>query len=373
MKDVVLVFILALILIPIAVYFTGKILGKSVVTGIAKWISVANITYCLLFYNLGKMDPSNLLWGVPLAYGFARIINIMMKKLVKEPLEASIKCVEDLAQGRLDVSIESRGSDKDNDMGLLIRSINELSNKLNIIVNEIGSDSSILSVVGSNLKQKAEEMFTANSNLASVSEEMSSLTEEINSTIQANLANAKKAEIMTNQAANEIDLVGQAIVESIEAIKRISGKIGIINDIAFQTNILALNAAVEAARAGETGKGFTVVASEVRKLAERSKLAADEINALSSKNILLTQHASSLLNQMIPQIKNSALIVEEISKSSTEQAQGVSQINGSIQELNSESQRNAILSEELSDNAKELFHQSEKLKGLISNFRTEGV
>jgi methyl-accepting chemotaxis protein len=371
MNDILLIFIIAIAVIPIAVFFTGKILGKSVITGIAKWISVANVFYCLLFYNLAKLDSLHLLWGAPLAYGVARVINVMMKKQVKEPLEATIKCVEELSKGNLDITIDSKGSEKDNDLGLLIRSINKLSANLNKMVYQIGINSVVLSTVGSRLNVKAQEMSTATTNMASVSEEMSSLTEEINSTIQSNSSNAKNAEKMTSLAAEEIDMVSKSIVNSIEAIKRISDKIGIINDIAFQTNILALNAAVEAARAGEAGKGFSVVASEVRKLAERSKTAADEINTLSGNNISLTEEASRLLNQMIPQIKNSALIVKEISTSSAEQAQGVMQINSSIQSLNSETQKTVLTSEQLSSNSEELFNQSEKLKNLVSYFKTK--
>jgi methyl-accepting chemotaxis protein len=370
MNEILIIFAIAIVVAPIAVYFTGKILGKSVVTGIAKWISVANVFYCVLFYNLAKMDVLNLLWGAPLAYGVARAINIMMKKLVKEPLGATIKCVEELSKGNLNISIDSKSSDKDNDMGLLIRSVNDLSATLNKIFYEVDSNSRILSSVGSNLNMKAQEMSSGTSNQASASEEISSLTEEITSTIQSNSNNAKKAEEITQQASKDIDLVSKSIENSIHAIKLISDKINIINDIAFQTNILALNAAVEAARAGDAGKGFSVVASEVRKLAERSKHAADDINSLSSNNIRLTQEASTLLNQMVPQIKSSAMIVREISTSSHEQAQGVVEINRSIQSLNSETQGNAITSEELAANAQELSNQSEKLKGLLSYFKT---
>jgi len=294
----------------------------------------------------------------------------MMKKLVKEPVGATVQCINELSEGNLNISIESKRADKDDDMGTLIRAVNKLSAKLNTLVNEIGLNAAMLSSVGSNLNIKAQEMSSRNSNQANSSEEISSLTEEITANIQSNNDNAKKAEIIAQQAAKEIDSVSKSIEESILGIKIISEKISIINDIAFQTNILALNAAVEAARAGEFGRGFAVVASEVRTLAENSKRAADEINELSQNNVMLTEEASTLLKQMIPRIKNTAMLVKEISISSAEQAEGATQINASIQNLNAETQKNSLASDEILTNAHELFNQSENLKKLISNFKT---
>ncbi len=370
MNDTLIVVIVALTLMPIAIFFTGRILGKSVVTGIAKWISAANIIYCVLFYFIGKIGIIHMIWAGPLAYGFARVINIMMKKLVKEPVAASIHCVEELSKGNLNIFIESVRAKKDDDMGLLIRSINELSTKLNKLVNEISSNAQVLSSVGLTLDTKAKVMMSWNSNQASSAEEISNMTEEIHANIQSNSENAKKAEAIANQASLDIDIVSKSMGESIESIELIADNLKIVNEIAFQTNILALNASVEAASAGDAGKGFSVVAKEVRKLAERSKKAADEINKISQKNIALTKEAFQLLNQMTPNIKNNAMIVREISISSAEQSAGANQINNSIQNLNLDTQRNAITSKELSANAHELFKQSENLKKLVSSFRT---
>ena len=370
MNDIIIVILVGLAIVPVAIFFTGRILGKSVVTGIAKWISVANVFYCVLFYNIGKFGVVHLLWAGPLAYGFARAINIMMKKLVKEPLEASIHCVEELSKGNLNISIENKRSANNDDMGLLIRSINALSSNLNKMVHDIGSNSQVLSTVGYTLDTKAREMSMRNSSQANSAEEISSLIEEMTANIQSNNENSKKAESIAQQAAQEIDMVSKSMKESIDSIEQIADKIKIVNDIAFQTNILALNASVEAARAGDSGKGFAVVALEVKKLAENSKKAADEINRLSQNNVVLTKEASDLLEKMIPNIKSNAEIVKEISGSSAEQAVGADQINDSIQNLNSDTQKNASTSEELAAYSHDLFNQSEKLKKLVSFFKT---
>ena len=154
-----------------------------------------------------------------------------------------------------------------------------------------------------------------------------------------------------------------------EANRTIADKIKVINDIAFQTNILALNAAVEAARAGEYGRGFAVVAAEVRKLAEKSKIAADEIVALSMKSYELARGAEQKMKEIMPEIEKTTRMVQEISAASSEQNNGANQINLAFQALNSITQQNASASEELSTGAEQLANQAEQLKDLISFFK----
>ena len=158
------------------------------------------------------------------------------------------------------------------------------------------------------------------------------------------------------------------MTETVEAMKQIAHKISIIEEIARQTDLLALNAAIEAARAGQHGKGFAVVASEVRKLAERSQLAAGEISQLSNSSVEIAESAGAMLNELVPDIRKTADLVQEISAASNEQNTGAEQINSAIQQLDQVIQQNASVSEEMSSTSEELASQAEQLQTSIDFF-----
>lgn len=193
--------------------------------------------------------------------------------------------------------------------------------------------------------------------------------EEITSSIDQVNQSAAEANGITEDIAKRMYKVGESALKSQNAVMSISEKIRIITDISFQTNILALNAAVEAARAGEHGKGFSVVAGEVRKLAERSKLAADDISALSNKTVKVTSQANMLLQKLIPEVKLTANLIQEVAAIASEQIKSMDTVNVSIQELNQVSQQNAVAAEELSTGAETLNEQAKSFLSTISFFK----
>jgi methyl-accepting chemotaxis protein len=181
--------------------------------------------------------------------------------------------------------------------------------------------------------------------------------------------NADQTHKIAENTAHKLQIVGDSSNESMKAIETISQKISIINDIAFQTNILALNAAVEAARAGEHGKGFAVVASEVRKLAEHSKAASDEIQALTLTMVETTAKTNQLILDLLPDMGKNSQLIQEISAASREQNSGIEQINRSMQELNRATQETVAIADKLSTRSQELSDQSTILEDAISFFK----
>ena len=196
--------------------------------------------------------------------------------------------------------------------------------------------------------------------------------EEMSSSIAQNNENAKVTGDIANRTARETQDGGQAVQETVTAMKQIAKKIAIIDDIAYQTNLLALNAAIEAGRAGEHGKGFAVVAAEVRKLAERSQVAAEEISQLASSSVTLAERAGSLLGTIVPSIQKTADLVQEISAASTEQNSGVGQINSAITQISSAVQQNAAAAEELASTSEEVNAQAQELQSMMALFNGQG-
>jgi len=205
--------------------------------------------------------------------------------------------------------------------------------------------------------------------LAAIAEEVASSMEQMVTNIHLNADNASSTEKISKQAAKEMENVGKYSSESLNYIKEIAQKISIINDIAFQTNLLSLNAAVEAARAGEAGKGFSVVAAEVKKLADRSRLAADDIHKLSKTCVMQTEKSVNSVQVLEPEIMKTVQLVQEITVASAEQETGADQVNNALQQLNQITQKNSSNSQDIAAQANNLADQSNKLNDVISYFK----
>ncbi len=259
--------------------------------------------------------------------------------------------------------VESR-----DDVGRLATSLINMSTKLTNIIESIHNGISSIASASQQVSNTSQNISQSANEQASSVEEVSSTMEEMAINIQKNAENSSETEKIALVAREGIQKVSNQSQESVNANKQISDKISIINDISFQTNILALNAAVEAARAGEHGKGFAVVAAEVRKLAERSKLAAEEIIGLTKNSHKLAVTAGTNMDEILPEVVKTAKLIQEISSSSQEQNNGVDAINNAIQQLNGVTQQNAAASEELATSAEEMTGQADQLKDLVSFF-----
>jgi len=297
------------------------------------------------------------------------IIFLIIKRMLN-PLNNLTTFSEKVAQGILYENIKI---DRDDEIGQLAKAFSIMIARIREVVNGVKNNADNLVSASQQLSSSSEEMSQGASEQASSTEEVSSSMEEMSSNIQQNTDNAQETEKISVVAAKGISEVEKAANESLTSIKQIAEKITIVNDIAFQTNILALNAAVEAARAGEHGRGFAVVAAEVRKLAERSKIAADEIVSLSSYSVKATENAGEMMLKIIPEVEKTARLVQEITAASLEQNSGADQINNAIQQLNQVTQQNAAASEEMSTSSEELSSQAEQLKDMVSFFKVDNA
>ncbi|WP_345792652.1 methyl-accepting chemotaxis protein [Thauera sp. JM12B12] len=254
------------------------------------------------------------------------------------------------------------------DFQVLQNAVNDSMDKLAEIIEQVRGAADALTNAAGQVSATAQSLSQSSSEQAASVEETSASIEQMSASINQNSENAKITDSMATKAASEAGEGGQAVKSTVEAMKNIAGKIGIIDDIAYQTNLLALNAAIEAARAGEHGKGFAVVAAEVRKLAERSQVAAQEIGELAGNSVHLAERAGTLLDEIVPSINKTSDLVQEIASASQEQTAGVGQINNAMGQLNKATQQNASASEELAATAEELGGQAGQLQELMGFF-----
>ncbi|MEW5773021.1 MAG: methyl-accepting chemotaxis protein [Thermodesulfobacteriota bacterium] len=303
--------------------------------------------------------------GVVLALG----MGVLLTRAITRPIFKGVKFSQALAEGDFTHNLDVHQKDE---IGVLADSMNAMVDKLREVVAEVqaagenvASGSQQLSASSENLSQGATEQ------AASV-EEVSSSMEQMTANIRQNAENAAQTEKIAVQSATDAAAGGQAVTETVAAMKQIAEKISIIEEIARQTNLLALNAAIEAARAGEHGKGFAVVAAEVRKLAERSGAAAAEISELSTRSVAVAEKAGDMLQKMVPDIKRTAELVQEIAAASREQDAGAEQINKAIQQLDQVIQSNASASEEMASTSQELSSQAEQLQQTMAFFNIGG-
>lgn len=371
MHPVIIKAFLAIIVgVPTAYVVMRVFLKNSILLKIG-WIWLIN----LIFININTRLMDTFPDDYPYALGFSLAIIgssslvILVYKLIRKPFLKITTDLENISKGTINVVYDEKLYKADDELGLLHRSVLVLAKRLSAAYKNLQDISINISKIGEELNYTSEDLNNSANNQASSLEEISASMEEMAANIQMNSENSNKTEKIARDANDAVIQGNKSAVNALESMKEIAGNIQVINDIAFQTNILALNAAVEAARAGEHGKGFAVVASEVRKLAEQSKKAADQIIQRTMHGSNISEAAIEKLNTTLPLIQQTSNLVQEISVASAEQSNGAMQINSSVQSMNNATQTNAVTAGKISDSSKELLRQADILLESINFFK----
>lgn len=306
--------------------------------------------------------------GLLSALGVAGVAWVIARSLTSR-LRAAVDFAHHAAEGNLGAFADRQTDFGADDVGMLQDSLARMANKLQEVTDQVRGSASALASAAAHVAASAQSMSTGTNEQSASVEETTSSLEQMTASITANADNSRRMEAMALQGAEGAERAGRAVKETLSQMETIAQKISIVQEIAYQTNLLSLNAAIEAARAGESGRGFSVVADEIRRLAERSQSAAKDISTLAATSVGVARHSLEALDELVPSIRQTAELVQEVTAASAEQAAGVSQMNTAMSRVDQVTHRNAAAAEELSSTSEELSAQAGALQNLMAFFK----
>jgi methyl-accepting chemotaxis protein len=294
------------------------------------------------------------------------LVSLLITRSITTPLLAAVGVADAMARGDLRTRIDADGRDE---VGRLQAAMGAMVDRISRVIGDVRAGAEALTSASAQVSTTAQTLSQGTGEQAASVEETTASLEEMSASITQNAENSRQSEAMAVEQATDAVEGGKAVDETVVAMRAIAERTSIIEEIAYQTNLLALNAAIEAARAGEHGRGFAVVAAEVRKLAERAQRAAKEIGETASGSVAVAERSGRLIGGLVPAIRKTADLVQEVAAASQEQSSGVAQVSKAMGVVDQVTQRNASASEELSSTAEEMAAQAEALHELVTFFQ----
>lgn len=308
-------------------------------------------------------------WTLAVLFVSLLVLGVMGMTIVRSvvgPLRTAAGVLTEISRGNLVRRIEVGSKDE---VGVLMGATSEMLGYLSRIIGELRTGAQGLASAASQLSGTSQALsMGTREQVASVEESTVSLS-LMRASIERTASNSQRMEQMALRGVKDAEASGRAVGETVGAMKMIVEKISIIDDIAYQTHMLALNAAIEAARAGEHGRGFAVVAAEVRKLAERSRMAAREILDLADSSMKVAESSSARIDELVPSIRQTAALVQDVAADCAGESQAVMQMEQAMRQVDQVAQASASSAEELSATAEEVASQAEALRRLVAFFQ----